>query len=307
MVDRLPSLRGIETFVCVAELLNLRLASERLHVTVSAISHRIHVLEEELGILLFHRGGRHLRLSAEGEAFLNDLRPGIALMNEATARARSIVARPVLRVTAPAQFHDQWLLPHLDDFLALNPGVRVELLSIGRRRSAATDVSVLPLTSALLRDGAEPLIESAITPMCSPAFLAAHPISAPGDLLALPLIDTVPSMNGWRDWFASVGIDEEVPPLAVGVDHQILLCGAAMRGLGVTLGIRALVADLVAQGLLVEPLPIASGYTIGFGTVVNESGQLRLARSFVRWLQETFRNSSTVSQNSGTSAGDETG
>lgn len=55
MANRLPSLRSIETFLCVAEALNFRRASERLHVAVSAISQRNQLLEQDIGDEFCHQ------------------------------------------------------------------------------------------------------------------------------------------------------------------------------------------------------------------------------------------------------------
>jgi len=285
MATRLPSLRGIETFLCVAEVLNFRIASERLNVTVSAVSYRIQGLEQDLGFALFDRGRRRLRLTEEGAALVERLRPGISILQEATTLIREKAQRPLLRIAAPPLING-WLLAKLGDYYALHPSVGIELLSSGRRRSASVDVSILPLTPSAQRDGAEPLVPIRITPVCSPAFLAANPVKSPSDLLQLPLIDTIPNLNGWKAWFRCAGVDDELPAPSLLLDNQALIYPAVIEGRGFAIGMRSLVAEYVDRGQIVEPLEIDCEFGAPLGIVLNPDGNVRQARSFAEWLCE---------------------
>jgi DNA-binding transcriptional LysR family regulator len=83
-------LRHTRTFVTVAELGTVSKAAQRLHIAQPALSRQISLLEEELGIKLFDRVGRRLRLTGEGEQLLSDCR---GLLNYAAGvgeRARDL-------------------------------------------------------------------------------------------------------------------------------------------------------------------------------------------------------------------------
>lgn len=285
MATRLPSLRGIETFLCVAEVLNFRLASERLNVTVSAISHRIQALEQDLGFSLFDRGHRRLRLTEEGAGLLERLRPGVRILQEATMVTREKALRPLLRIAAPPLING-WLLSQLGAFTSSHPDIGLELLSIGRRRSASVDVSIVPLTSGAQREGAMPLVPIRITPICSPAFFKAHPIRRPADLLTLPLIDTVPNLKGWSAWFLAAGLEEDVPTPVLTVDNQALIYPAVIEGRGVAIGMRGIVAGYVARGMLIEPFDIECEFGPPLGILLNRDGNIRPANAFAAWLRE---------------------
>lgn len=285
MATRLPSLRSIETFLCVSEVLNFRLASERLHVTVSAISHRIQVLEQELGVQLLDRSRRRLRLTGEGEALLERLRPGVALLQDATSLTRDKVARPLLRIAAPPAFN-AWLLSALGPFHARRPDLRLELQSTSRRRAAGVDVTILPMNAASQRDGARMLAPIRVAPVCSPAFRDAHRIETPFDLLKVPLIDTIPSLRIWKDWFLAAGVHEEIPAASLALDNHALIYAAAMEGHGAAIGMRSLLAGYLAQGRLVELFSVSCEFGPPLGLLVNENGNVRLAREFADWLAE---------------------
>jgi len=60
----------LKTFLEVSRTLHFRIASENLFVTQSAVSARIKLLEEELGVLLFDRSQKHLKLTPEGHRLI---------------------------------------------------------------------------------------------------------------------------------------------------------------------------------------------------------------------------------------------
>lgn len=291
MVDRLPSLRGIEAFACVSEVLNLRVASERLNITVSAVSHRIQGLEAELGVKLFDRGSTGLTLTREGRSFRLRLLPGLQALQEATRSAQPTASQKrVLRISAPPILHDLWLLPHLSRFTSAWPDTRIELLTTGRKRAAGTDIVIAPLSQTSIRDGAVPLFSFTATPMCSPEFAARHRVAEPADLTGLPLIDVSHSPPGWSVWFAAAGIDAEVPPPSILVDNQTLLYRAMINGLGLALGSRVLFAAMLEQGQAICPLECDVPIPPAVGLAVRN--EERVTRAFADWLlaeaAETF-------------------
>ncbi|MFM9428110.1 DNA-binding transcriptional LysR family regulator [Variovorax sp. GrIS 2.14] len=83
-------LRHLRYFLAVAEAENVRLASEHLHVTQPAISRQVHDLEEELGVELFDRLSRGLRLNASGHAFMKDVTALMTSLEAACDRVRRV-------------------------------------------------------------------------------------------------------------------------------------------------------------------------------------------------------------------------
>jgi DNA-binding transcriptional LysR family regulator len=87
-------LRHLRYFVAVAEHASVRGASEQLHVTQPAISRQIQDLEETLGVALFERTPRGLKLTLAGDAYLREAR-GILQQVEQAARVAQRVAAGV--------------------------------------------------------------------------------------------------------------------------------------------------------------------------------------------------------------------
>jgi len=283
MADRLPSLRGIEAFACVAEVQNLRIASERLHITVSAVSHRIQGLEAELGVRLFDRGPKGLSLTPEGKNFRARLLPGLEALKQATRSAAAVARKRSLRISAPPILFETWILPMLPQFLADWPDLRIEMLSMGRRRSAGADIVIADQTPAFVREASRFLFNFAATPMCSPEFLRTHAIACPEDLLDLPLIDVAPTMPGWPTWFAAAGLEGEVPDAAIVLENQTLIARAVSSGLGVALGSRVLYADLIEAGDIICPLDLDAIIPPGVGMLLRNDE--RETKAFADWLE----------------------
>ena len=68
-LKKLPPLKALKGFEAAARLLSFRQAAQELNLTHTAISHQVRLLEENLGISLFERDGRAVKLTHEGKTF----------------------------------------------------------------------------------------------------------------------------------------------------------------------------------------------------------------------------------------------
>lgn len=102
-------LRHLRYFVAVGEEQHYGRAAERLHLAQPALSRQIQDLEEEIGVKLFDRLPRGVKISAAGASFLDDARRILQQVNEATMRAGRVARGQsgVLRVgfTESASWH----------------------------------------------------------------------------------------------------------------------------------------------------------------------------------------------------------
>jgi DNA-binding MarR family transcriptional regulator len=83
-------LRQLYAFVAVAEELHFGRAAERLNLASSPLSRVIRKLEEEMGVILFIRNNRSVKLTAAGEALLESSRALLALAHLVVARVESL-------------------------------------------------------------------------------------------------------------------------------------------------------------------------------------------------------------------------
>jgi len=91
----------LPAFRAVAETEHLPTAAKRLHVTPSALSRSVRLLEQELGHPLFHRVGRNLKLSDAGEAFLAAVRDAMRLVDDGMAAVTGGRLDGALAVASP--------------------------------------------------------------------------------------------------------------------------------------------------------------------------------------------------------------
>jgi DNA-binding transcriptional LysR family regulator len=81
-------LRHLRYVVAVAESLNFREASRKLHVSQPSLSVQIQQLEDEVGIRLFHRSKRHVEITRGGEVFLTTAREVLSMLDRSSSAAR---------------------------------------------------------------------------------------------------------------------------------------------------------------------------------------------------------------------------
>lgn len=129
-------LRHLRYFVSVAEAASVSKAALRVHISQPALSRQIHDLERELGVRLFVRVGRGIRLSAEGEALLTSTREVLTRAESLGARARALAGGTtgVLRVGATPQVMQNILPGFLAEYRRSRPGIEIELIEEGGAR-----------------------------------------------------------------------------------------------------------------------------------------------------------------------------
>ncbi|WP_259331090.1 LysR family transcriptional regulator, partial [Acetobacter pasteurianus] len=99
---RIPLITLLQ-LLSVAEHLNFRQAASALGVTQSSVSARIKALEETLGISLFERRHRGVRLTEAGQRFVVEVAAGIEQLDHAVQTAGFVArARPLYSGSYPA-------------------------------------------------------------------------------------------------------------------------------------------------------------------------------------------------------------
>jgi DNA-binding transcriptional LysR family regulator len=186
-------LRQLAYFTAVAEGLSFARAAQRLHIVQPAVSQQIRRLERDLGVQLFDRTSRRVRLTAAGERLLPEARAVLAAADKTRQVAAELAGSGILRLGTSQGLGDR-LTQVLDELARTTPAPRVKLVSApAERRLAmvrsgqldaafvratprARDLEVLPLWD-------DPLV--AALPAAHP--LAAHPALDLRQLRDLPL------------------------------------------------------------------------------------------------------------------------
>ncbi len=127
------NLRYLHTFVGIAEAGSIARAGDRLNVSQPAASRQILALEAELGVRLFDRIGRRLRLTSEGEDLLRQSRRLLMEADLLNARARALKGghTGILRVGATPMVIENTLSVFLSQYQLRHPGVEVHFVEDG--------------------------------------------------------------------------------------------------------------------------------------------------------------------------------
>jgi DNA-binding transcriptional LysR family regulator len=126
-------LRHLRSFVAIAEAESFSRAATRLHVTQPALSRQIRDLEAELGVRLFDRSRRRVRLTAVGDDMLRRSRDALVEIDALRERARSLGGGRVgiLRVGASPQVLESVLSEFLTRHRRAHPDIEVQLVEQG--------------------------------------------------------------------------------------------------------------------------------------------------------------------------------
>jgi DNA-binding transcriptional LysR family regulator len=132
----LMELRHLRYFVAVADTGAFSRAAVRLHITQPALWRQVHALETELGVRLFERAGRRVRLTREGEGLLLRSRELLSAAEQLGQHAHALRGGDVgtLRVGASPQVMQTVLAPFLVRYLRTHPQVEVHLIEEGGAR-----------------------------------------------------------------------------------------------------------------------------------------------------------------------------
>jgi DNA-binding transcriptional LysR family regulator len=126
---KLPDFEAWAVFAAVVEHRSFSGAAEALAVSKATVSKAITRLEARLGTSLFHRTSRRLTLTDSGRALADHAQRIRAEGEAAEEAAFESASAPagLVRVAAPLTFGIQAVAPALADFMALHPGIKVDL------------------------------------------------------------------------------------------------------------------------------------------------------------------------------------
>ncbi|MEE4188187.1 MAG: transcriptional regulator GcvA [Roseobacter sp.] len=290
MTNRLPPLTALRAFDAAARHMSFAKAADELSVTPAALSFQIKSLEDHLGAPLFRRLNRAVELTEAGRTLAPGTAAGFEALGTAWRAAQRLQDEQTLTVTAGPAFTAKWLAPRLYEFAQAHPEVELRFSASLKIMDFARDA-----VDVAIRFGAQhdtslwslALAEEWVCPVMTPAL--AQQYTTPESLAEAPLVfdDSIgflePSCD-WPAWFKSMGIKATADhgPRFSQADHAI---DAALAGVGVVLGRRALVVKDIDEGRLCMPFPKALRTGARFRFLCPQGTQDRpQVRAFREWM-----------------------
>jgi len=251
-------LLALQAFELAARSGSFKAAAGALHITASAVSHRIAGLERTLGAKLFERGPRGVVLSPVGTALAATTGHAFGDLARALARQSSDSRR--LRVSAVPIFASHWLLPRLGRFLADHPEIELQVEASPRMadmEAGLVDVALRYGEGQWPGVSAERIMELETVPVAAPALVRRLKLGAPADLGRALLIRVSPFGASWTDWATAAGFDAQRFERRKGmqVDGMGAALRAAVHGLGVALAFDPVIDSEIRSGALVRVGP----------------------------------------------------
>lgn len=266
-----PRLQALLVFETVARHDSFTRAAAALGISQPAVSHAICGLEEKLGVQLFDRLHRGVRLSEAGRYLYEQVNLGLTVIDQALRETRKYSASDQVTLAASTATATWWLLPRAARFKQAHPQIAIRCVT------ADTDVDLsdegIDLAITLGR-GEWPryarwrMFDEDVFPVCSPGYapkLGKKP--TPQSLSTATLVhfeERYRPRVDWTDWLGRFGVSVPRTGSALRFTDYSVVLQAAMEGQGVALGWRHIVTPLMEQGRLVRPLQehVVTGHPI---------------------------------------------
>ncbi|NSZ07658.1 LysR family transcriptional regulator [Agrobacterium tumefaciens] len=263
MVRQFLPLNGLRAFEASARHLSFTRAAIELCVTQAAVSQQVKGLEKRLGVSLFQRLPRGLKITAEGEALLPTVTSSFDQMAITLDRIEAGQVRELLFLGVVGTFAVGWLLPRLREFQKRHPFIDVRVSTNNNRVDMAAeglDFAIRFGQGSWHGTDAFRLFEAPLSPLCTPKL--AETLKSPTDLADATLLRSYRS-DEWATWFAAAGVTP-VAQVNAGIvfDTSLGMMEAALQGLGVALAPPSMFSRHLASGTIVQPFPV----TISLGS-----------------------------------------
>ena len=257
----------LRAFDVAARNLNLSAAAAELNVTHAAVSRQVKQLEQRLGVKLFERLPRGLKLTAHGALLAEGTRDAFDRLASAIEDVSVPQVRRKLTISTFASLAARWLMPRVGGFAALFPDVDLQVITSTRLVDfAREDVDIAIRFGGGRYPGLHvvPLFKPQEIVVCSPALLKrGPPIKKYEDLKHHTLLHD-DSHRSWTRWLEAVGAKSVNPRRGIICGDRNAMLQAALEGQGVALASQIFAANDLARGRLVKvfDVEVASPFAI---------------------------------------------
>ncbi|MBS3018974.1 HTH-type transcriptional regulator DmlR [Comamonas sp. PE63] len=286
----MDSFSGLESFVRAADLLSFAEAGRALGISASAVGKNVARLEQQLGLRLFHRTTRQVRLTQEGTLFHERCRRILDELHDARAAMQAAAEAPRgrLRVSLPTIGY-RFLLPVLPEFQALYPEVELDLDFNDHLVDVVEAGLDVVIRSGELADSR--LVARRLGPFrfilaASPAYLAERGLPlTPADLAGHSSLRYRFLNSGKLEEWTLPGLP--AMPIYLVCNNMEAMLGAAVSGLGLAYMPDFLARDALARGELQQVLAQQLTHSGQFSALWPSSRQLSpKVRAFVDFASE---------------------
>jgi len=289
-MSHLPPLPALRYFEAVARLGSVTSAARELHVTHSAISQQIKLLEDIMDVPLFVRAGRGLTLTEEGRLYALEIRDALRDIEAATRKARARPQEDELVITTLHSLALHWLISRLPRFRLAHPHYRIRLqtgLELSELQQGMADVGIRMGQGPWPNLAQQLLFKDVALVVASPNFAGGKLPRTPSEVIRCPLLHETD--NAWIDWCRAAGVLEPAQSIQFRANDSNISIGCAELGHGLLLTRYSIVADLLEQGRLVPITDVRVPYSYPYWLVWPQRDTMpEKVRDFRTWITAEF-------------------
>jgi LysR family transcriptional regulator, glycine cleavage system transcriptional activator len=285
----IPPIHCLTAFEAVARLRSLSRAANELHISVSAVGHRLRQLQEGVGFRIFTGAQGEYTLSTKGTEYLAVVKACLASLNHFPLETARVRQQLTVRIAAPPSFARLLLVKHLPEFISRHPRLTATLqlsVPLVGLKSDDADVEIRFGDGHYEGQKVIPLLHEPVFPVCSPLYLKRHgPFSDPQSLAGCTLLRS--ALEPWRPWFDAAGLDLPEPRADVDYFDIGLLLEACVNSQGIALARQTMVASCLRGGALVRLSELTAQPPYGYYVTMSpQNAERPEVADFVAWLKE---------------------
>jgi LysR family glycine cleavage system transcriptional activator len=260
----------LRAFDVAARNLNLTAAAEEMSVTHAAVSRQVKQLEQRLGVQLFERLPRGLKLTVHGALLAEGTREAFDRLATAIEDVSAPAVRRKLMISTFSSLATRWLMPRVQSFATLFPETDLQVSTTARLVDfSREDVDVA------LRFGGGEYPGMHVRPMFKPKEIV---VAAPSLLKRGPPIKTYADLKGhtllhddayrtWTHWLDAVGAKGVNPRRGIICGDRNSMLAAALEGQGIGITSDLFAANDLKSGRLVRVFDAEVSATFGIYAV----------------------------------------
>ncbi|MDR2187902.1 MAG: LysR family transcriptional regulator [Azonexus sp.] len=291
MRKKIPTTAALLAFAAAARHESFTRAADELALTQGAVCRQIAALENFLGVALFRRTRRGVRLTEAGVGYSRQIAPWLdAIERDTLAVMAHHGVTSAIELAVVPTFATRWLLPRMSGFQEQNPDIVINMTTRTRPflfDETGFDAAIYFGDAGWPGTEAHFLMREYSVPICSPTLPGARPDMTPAEIASLPLLQQTTRPYAWRHWFKSAGIDLPGDMAGARLELFSMLAQAAAMSMGVALIPPFLIRRELDSGELMIPCNQSFASERAYYFIIPERKAERPAlERFRQWLVE---------------------
>ncbi|WP_342364050.1 LysR substrate-binding domain-containing protein [Terrarubrum flagellatum] len=211
------------------------LAAKELYVSQGAISRHIAHLEDYLGVQLFDRCPREVKLTPAGALYAKEIQIAFDRIQRTTTTVRETRRRNSLRVGIFPSIAAYWLMPRLARFRTAHPDIELYITTTSHPDLDNGDLDIANYRGRLASSAVEyhPLFDVELQPVCSPHLVNGESNVDPEKIRGMLLLCSQNRIEDWQLWLDHAGVRGVDPNQGLKFENSALVYQAAIDGLGI--------------------------------------------------------------------------